>query len=283
MLCPSSRLIVVGDVHGCLVEFTELVSVLELTPNDTFVSVGDLVDKGPDPRGVVQWLMRHREHLVVKGNHDDKACRWHRHEARTRLDPKYKNPMQPRNDSQRKNTLEWASMAAEEFAFLEGLPLYARLAVGTDGRPLYGVHAGALPGRSVPAQSREALLMCRWVDDRGRFVGLGTRPDGRADLSQPAGTTLWPLRWDQPEHVVYGHVVQGNSIRHDVAPGGAHCFGVDTGCVHGGNLSATCWNILGRTVDDVPVVDVTDFEVVAVRARQKYAPNPLGLDVNLNP
>jgi hypothetical protein len=44
----AGRLIIVGDVHGCLTELRELLAKIDYREgNDTVVLVGDLVEKGP--------------------------------------------------------------------------------------------------------------------------------------------------------------------------------------------------------------------------------------------
>ena len=43
-----SRYILIGDVHGCLVELQAMICRIAPLPDDTFVFLGDLVDKGPD-------------------------------------------------------------------------------------------------------------------------------------------------------------------------------------------------------------------------------------------
>ena len=49
----AGRLLVIGDVHGCLAELRALLWQLHFQQgNDTVVLVGDLVDKGPDSLGV---------------------------------------------------------------------------------------------------------------------------------------------------------------------------------------------------------------------------------------
>lgn len=62
-----------GDVYGCIDELTLLHQHL----NDgrrKMISVGDLVDRGPDSVGVVRFAQKHFDH-VVKGNHDSKLHR----------------------------------------------------------------------------------------------------------------------------------------------------------------------------------------------------------------
>lgn len=73
---PANRLgrdFVVGDVHGC---FTELRQLLEQVvfdgSRDRLLSVGDLVDRGPESRQVLEWLARPWFH-AVRGNHEQMA------------------------------------------------------------------------------------------------------------------------------------------------------------------------------------------------------------------
>ncbi len=58
--------LVIGDVHGCAGELSELLDVVQ--PTDA-VLVGDLFTKGPDPVGVYE-LIRGRGMRTVLGNHD---------------------------------------------------------------------------------------------------------------------------------------------------------------------------------------------------------------------
>ena len=47
------RVIVIGDVHGCLRELDNLLDKVDYQQgHDTLVLAGDLVDKGPDSVGV---------------------------------------------------------------------------------------------------------------------------------------------------------------------------------------------------------------------------------------
>ena len=68
-----SRLIVVGDVHGC---FDELRILLEKcaysSVQDSLIFVGDLVNKGPSSAAVVKFA-RSIGAYCVRGNHDDAA------------------------------------------------------------------------------------------------------------------------------------------------------------------------------------------------------------------
>ncbi len=67
------RLFAIGDIHGCLTALQALDRELAFSEDDTVVTLGDYVDRGPDSRGVIDFLLglRMRCHLVaLRGNHE---------------------------------------------------------------------------------------------------------------------------------------------------------------------------------------------------------------------
>lgn len=63
-------MIIIGDVHGC---YKTLMALLEKLPKDRNITfVGDLIDRGPDSKSVVDFV-RKNNHRCVKGNHEDMA------------------------------------------------------------------------------------------------------------------------------------------------------------------------------------------------------------------
>ena len=67
---------VVGDIHGCLAELTRLLDALPLKPEDKLIFQGDYVDRGPDSKEVVSYLLElqdraNQEMIFLKGNHED--------------------------------------------------------------------------------------------------------------------------------------------------------------------------------------------------------------------
>ncbi|AUX80091.1 MULTISPECIES: metallophosphoesterase family protein [Sinorhizobium] len=67
----------VGDIHGCLDELETLLSAIEsAAPEGRVIFLGDLVDRGPESRGVVERIMAGPtqagwQWLTLKGNHED--------------------------------------------------------------------------------------------------------------------------------------------------------------------------------------------------------------------
>ncbi|MFB6255735.1 MAG: metallophosphoesterase family protein [Haloplanus sp.] len=66
---------VVGDVHGCLQELRRLVDRLDPAADDLVVFVGDLVRKGPDSAGVIDFVRSRSNFVTVRGNNEEKLLR----------------------------------------------------------------------------------------------------------------------------------------------------------------------------------------------------------------
>lgn len=67
------RTLVVGDIHGCLTALTRLLKEADLGPKDRLITVGDMVDRGQDSRGVLDVLMDlHQKEVLtpLRGNHE---------------------------------------------------------------------------------------------------------------------------------------------------------------------------------------------------------------------
>jgi Calcineurin-like phosphoesterase len=149
----SGRVIVCGDVHGCIDELKELVALVEYKPGkDRLVFVGDLVDRGPDPRACVRWVMDNGA-LAVRGNHEDKLVEFCRRSK----------GRQPKPD----RFVEWKSFTQEELEWMDKMPLWLDLG---DGWLI--VHGGFEP-KPLAEQKKDRVIRCRWVDEKtGEYVGL---------------------------------------------------------------------------------------------------------------
>jgi predicted MPP superfamily phosphohydrolase len=83
----------VGDIHGFDEPFVELLDKLGYAPVDgvwqhpsrTLISLGDLIDRGPGQKRVVDILKTMQEHgkaVVIMGNHEFYAIAWHLRDAK---------------------------------------------------------------------------------------------------------------------------------------------------------------------------------------------------------
>ena len=61
-------MIVIGDVHGC---YETLMALVAKLPEDKIIFAGDLIDRGPNSKKVVQWVMDNSDRCqCVTGNHE---------------------------------------------------------------------------------------------------------------------------------------------------------------------------------------------------------------------
>lgn len=199
-----ARTFVIGDIHGCVDELDRLLDRCALGSDDAVVSVGDLVNKGPDSLGVLRLCRKVRAKAVL-GNHDDLLlrCIAARKEGDDDAFPELVRKIAKRIDE-------------DDEAWLTALPLHLAL-------PELGalvVHAGLLPAVPVALQERANLLNMRSI-----------RSDGSSSKRIDEGVP-WASLWVGPEHVIFGHdAVRGLQEW-------PYATGIDTACVYGGRLSA---------------------------------------------
>jgi Calcineurin-like phosphoesterase len=195
------RTVIVGDVHGCLNELLALVERCGDARDTRYVMVGDLVAKGPDSQGVVQWA-REAGVAAVLGNHDAHVLRLRTEDGRVDTDG-----AKPHHASVAR------SLAAADWEWLQARPLWMEL-----GDHLV-VHGGLVPGLPLDQQERNHLLNLRSITAEGL-------PSKRLD------GVPWASLWRGPPHVVFGHDAVRGLQRHPWATG------LDTGCVYGRELTA---------------------------------------------
>src|SRR6185503_6732668 len=124
------RTLIVGDVHGCADELSELFERVALTTSDQVFLVGDLVSRGPDPRRALAVVREARGRSVV-GNHELRLLEIRKKRALGQSAPA---PPHLARLFELFDDADWA--------LVEALPLHLDVAAN-DVRV---VHAGILPG-----------------------------------------------------------------------------------------------------------------------------------------
>lgn len=71
-----SNIFAIGDIHGHLNKLQEILKNLEINwKNDQIIFLGDYIDRGPDSKGVVNFLIdlknKHENIIFCCGNHED--------------------------------------------------------------------------------------------------------------------------------------------------------------------------------------------------------------------
>lgn len=204
-LARTPRVIVIGDVHGCIDEFQALLRLADFQPGDQVILLGDLVAKGPDSVSVVQ-MARDIGARSVRGNHDHEVIRWCEAQSKG-----VQNVMISAEHSQIAHAL-----GPGDFAWLLEAPWFIS---APETRHLF-VHAGFIPGVRLTQQNPRLMMNMRSVLEDGTVTAKNVPECG------------WARLWRGPETVVFGHDAHRGLQQHEFAKG------IDTGCVYGGRLTA---------------------------------------------
>ncbi|MCB9496296.1 MAG: metallophosphoesterase [Fibrobacteria bacterium] len=190
-----------GDVHGCFDELQDLIEEVGWSPEDEWILVGDLLNKGPDSLGVLEWAKDSGARTLL-GNHEGKllSCLDKPHESLTS-----------------KERALLASLGESPQEFGDWIRTWPRWIEWPD---LVAVHAGLEPGVSRLEAMRERIVLTvrTW--------------DGCGEELDRIGDPAWYAVVDWPVPVVFGHWAAGGLVDLPV------CKGLDTGCVYGGKLTA---------------------------------------------
>jgi len=199
----AARTFVVGDIHGCVDELDRLLGAIAPTAADTVIFLGDYIDRGPSPKGVIDRLLRLRQEgprcVFLRGNHEDMFLSF------LGLGGRYGEAFILNGGDATLHSYGWESrgpeaLPAEHLEFLRTLQLRHQ-----HGRFLC-VHAGVSPSHSLEEQREEDLL---WIRD--------------AFIDSPH---------ELPFTVIFGH-----TPRRDVLIDLPYKIGLDTGLVYWNKLS----------------------------------------------
>ena len=68
------KTIIIGDIHGCIDELKELISLVNYKEEDKLILLGDYIDRGPSSLKVLEYLKELKENntnvYLLLGNHD---------------------------------------------------------------------------------------------------------------------------------------------------------------------------------------------------------------------
>lgn len=179
---PLNRLFAVGDVHGCSVALKTLIDAINPQPDDAVVFLGDVIDYGPDSRGVVQQMIELSGRcrlILIQGNHEEMLF----NARRGRDDRRYWESCG--GVPTRKSYPECGDDQLIDPEHLTFLKSRCRDYFETD-RFLF-IHANYYPNRPMPEQSGQTLRwetmdphrMGRHYSGKTAVVGHTTRTDGQ--------------------------------------------------------------------------------------------------------
>ena len=70
----SGRIIAIGDIHAFSIALMTLIEAIGPTPDDRVIPLGDVIDYGPDSRGVIRQLralLDRTQLTLLTGNHEE--------------------------------------------------------------------------------------------------------------------------------------------------------------------------------------------------------------------
>jgi bis(5'-nucleosyl)-tetraphosphatase (symmetrical) len=213
-LAEDGRVVVVGDTHGCLDEFLQLLKQQDVDPakNDVVIIIGDVVNKGPKSAELLRYVIANEHVLAIRGNHEDGALLAVAEKAAGK---------------ETKPEWDWVEQLNDaEVAFLRSMPLVMTL-------PKFDVvlvHAGLLPHLPLHEQPHVIQTKLRiYVKDPAtghpdKWIPHESNWKERADKVPWAEVVPWWKLWKQREHVIFGHDARKGL---QLAP---WATGLDTGC-----------------------------------------------------
>lgn len=159
----------ISDIHGCLKTFKSLLVKINFKKKDELYILGDFIDRGPDSRGVIDyiWELQESGHFVacLKGNHDQMML-----DARKSLDLQRKWLINGGwTTIESFNTDHIQGIPKKYFEFFETLPSY----IEVDNYIL--VHAGFKFDMPNPFDEFHSMLWQRDWYQRINHKWLGNR------------------------------------------------------------------------------------------------------------
>ncbi|KAJ8112881.1 hypothetical protein OPT61_g4852 [Boeremia exigua] len=255
----GQRLVFVGDVHGCREELEHLLKKTNFNKkHDHLVLTGDMIAKGPDSPGVIS-LAEKLGASCVRGNWEDKLLLSIAESEERHLDIL---PGPDESPDRKTDFLDEAShshgdyalrklaksFSKHQIAYIQHCPVILRIGNVPNLGEFAVVHAGLVPNIALENQDPFHVMNMRTINLKTRIPS-----------SKHSGTP-WEKFWNheqkkKAEHerlsVVYGHNrKKGLNLRE-------FTFGLDSGCVSGGKLTALVVDHKGKT------------EIVQVKCRQE--------------
>lgn len=175
----KERVFVIGDIHGCLSTLKRLIDKIPWDPkNDRLIFIGDYIDRGEDPKGVVDFILSLKKESskieCILGNHEVMFLDYLKGRNRDLYLLNGGTTTLASYRADRKNK-EDPLVPESHLSFFSNLKSYIEL------EDYYIVHAGFRPGKRIEDQSLEDMIWIRYefIDsdyDFGKKVIFGHTP-----------------------------------------------------------------------------------------------------------
>ena len=223
------KIYVIGDIHGCIKTLEKLYSTFE--PGSDVYTVGDLVDKGPNVSDVIDFCINNNIKPVF-GNHEQ----FFLHNI---------DLLKGSDNSKSVWSNKWGGIYSivdykyktnklvKHIEFIKNLPLYYQIDTETDR--FFITHGFALP----------------YYTEKNNIENLGHYISNRLHGKYFDIENIESLRQYGVINII-GHDAFEKVQVHDLY------YGIDTGCVYGGKLSAI--ELTTKEITSIDVIDTVDYQ-----------------------
>lgn len=221
----SDKILIIGDVHGCLDELKLLVEKASCLHNAgqsfrAVVLVGDLCNKGPYSSEVIQYVRSQPNWYTVRGNHDNAGLFAALGDKNRRSQPKY----------------HWVEkLSDEDVEWMAELPYSIRISRHLLNRSndVLVVHAGLIPDKHLKDQDVKTMTTLRDVSITHKKDGMLTYSFlEKGATSSHEKSAAWSKMWTGPETIIFGHDAKRGLQQEKFA------IGLDSGACYGNRLSS---------------------------------------------
>ena len=233
------RVIVYGDIHGCLREFKQLREKINPQKKDIEITVGDFINKGPDSQKTLRYLQKQKIQSVM-GNNEAKIIKLYK-----RYQKKGDTYLDTLRDSERKTLLE---LEKKDIDYLKTLPYFLKI------DKLTVLHGGIMNtmklSEDISSEDKKLLTLLRFFNKAGESIPYDDFENREV---------FWSEVYEGHEgFIVFGHhpfaevKIEKNAI------------GIDTGAVYGGKLTAVSFVYKDKKVQTTP------YKLYSVKAMKNY-------------
>jgi serine/threonine protein phosphatase 1 len=195
----SKKIVAIGDIHGCVRSLETLWNTLKPHKDAVHVFIGDYIDRGPNSKGVVDFLMEvryDRECVFLRGNHEQMLLNaLHNGDMNLWMYNGGENTLKSYN-----NPKKISEISPEHIEFYENTRLYY------ESEDYFFAHAGAPPDQTLEKSKNDP-------DAKNHYFLWG-----REHLN------AFDVPWEKT--VVFGHTPRPYPIKKN------KMIGIDTGCVY---------------------------------------------------
>ncbi|MFP4023707.1 MAG: metallophosphoesterase family protein [Thiohalospira sp.] len=196
----------IGDIHGCIKTLEKLINIIVNNDNNpSFYSVGDLIDRGPDSKAVIDFLLDLKNSYpvqIVRGNHEEMMLdtlfkgsdNWFFNGADNTL-RSFKNNLKM-DGTKLKNIIP-----KKYINFITSFPYHIEI------EDYFIVHAGFNFSAKNPFEDTDAMLWTRKEENNPKFT--------------------------KNKKIIHGHTpISYQQIKMDVKNSAKNIYNIDSGCVY---------------------------------------------------